>query len=343
MTGLGLVVIAMCATVVCAALTWASLQHALTQGILDVPNPRSSHVTATPRGGGIAIAATCLAGALLTSAAALVPWLITLTLVIAGGAVAAIGYVDDRRGVSPRVRFLVHVVAATGCIIVVWSVPHSGDLLSLMIYAALIVGAVLALSWAINLFNFMDGIDGLAGSQALFVAGASAIFAWSGDRADAAVLPALTAGACCGFLAWNRPPARIFMGDVGSGFLGLWLGAVALVLSEQGSVNIWTSIVLGSVFIADATTTLVRRALGGRRWYQAHRSHAYQRLARRWGSHARVTVLLWLLNLLVVAPIAILSQRYPQLAPPLAAVALVLFAALALVARAGVEEEPGTQ
>jgi Fuc2NAc and GlcNAc transferase len=264
-------------------------------------------------------------------------------LVVAGAAVAAIGYVDDRRGVSRRVRFLVHVVAATGCIIVVWAVPHSGDLLSLMTYAALIVGAVLALSWAINLFNFMDGIDGLAGSQALFVAGASAVLAWAGDRADTAVLPALTAGACCGFLAWNRPPARIFMGDVGSGFLGLWLGAVALVLWVPGSVTMWTSIVLGSVSIADATTTLVRRALGGRRWYQAHRSHAYQRLARRWGSHARVTVLLWLLNMLVVAPIAILSQRYPQLAPPLAAAALLLFAALALVAGAGVEEESGTQ
>lgn len=337
MTGLELIGIAMCATVIGAVLTWVSLKHAVAQGIVDVPNARSSHVIATPRGGGIAIAATSLAGALLAAATGLVPWLISLTLVVAGVAVAAVGYVDDRRGVSRSARFLVHVLASAACVLVVWSAPLD-DLAGLAARLAFIVVAVFGLSWAINLFNFMDGIDGLAGSQALFVAGASAILAWQGDRADAAVLPALTAGACCGFLVWNRPPARIFMGDVGSGFLGLWMGAVALVLAVEGSLTIWTSIVLGSVFIADATTTLVRRALSGRRWYEAHRSHAYQRLARRWDSHARVTALLWVLNLLVVAPVAVLSQHYPQLGPMLAAITLALFATLAFAARAGLED-----
>jgi Fuc2NAc and GlcNAc transferase len=333
MSGFALLAIALCAAAAGALLTWAALKHALARGILDVPNARSSHVVATPRGGGIAIAVTSLVGALLTSAAGLVPWLVSLTLVCAGTAVAVVGYVDDRRGVSRRVRFLVHLLASAACVILIWSVPH----------AALIVIAVLALSWAINLFNFMDGIDGLAGSQALFVAGASAILAWSGARDESAVLPGLTAGACCGFLAWNRPPARIFMGDVGSGFLGLWLGAVALVLAVQGSVNIWTSIILGSVFVADATTTLVRRAFSGQRWYQAHRSHAYQKLARRWGSHASVTGLLWLLNLLVVAPIAVLSQLRPPWAPALAAMTLGVFVALALASGAGVEDVPASQ
>jgi Fuc2NAc and GlcNAc transferase len=159
-----------------------------------------------------------------------------------------------------------------------------------------------------------------------------------GERTDAAVLPALTAGACCGFLFWNKPPARIFMGDVGSGFLGLWLAGLALVLSLQGAVTIWTSIILSSAFVADATTTLVRRAISGRRWYEAHRSHAYQNLARRWGSHTRVTSLLWVLNLLVATPVAVLAQRHTTWAPFLAAAILAAFAILAGVARAGMEE-----
>jgi Fuc2NAc and GlcNAc transferase len=332
-SGLALLVIAICSTAAGALLTWAALKHALAQGMLDVPNARSSHVQATPRGGGIAIAAIALAGTLLTAAAGYVLWGVAATLVAAGAAVATIGYLDDQRGMSRRVRFLVHVLASAACVFVIVGSSHW----------VLLIVAVLAVSWAINLFNFMDGIDGLAGSQALFVAGVSAVLALFGDRADAAVLPALTAGACCGFLFWNRPPARIFMGDVGSGFLGLWLAALALLLWHEGVVSIWTSIVLGSVFIADATTTLVRRALSGRRWYEAHRSHAYQNLARRWSSHARVTNLLWFLNVLVVAPLALLAQRYATLAPLLAVVTFAIFVVLAIAVRAGVEEPRAAQ
>jgi Fuc2NAc and GlcNAc transferase len=332
-SGLALLIIAIGSTAAGALLTWAALKHALAQGMLDVPNDRSSHVQATPRGGGVAIAIICLVGALMTAAAGQVAWGIALILVGAGAVVAAIGYLDDRRGMSRRVRFLLHVLASAASVLIIVGASHW----------ALLVAAVLAVSWAINLFNFMDGIDGLAGSQALFVAGASAVLAWLGDRTDAAVLPALTAGACCGFLVWNRPPARIFMGDVGSGFLGLWLAALALLLSQQGVVSIWTSTILGSAFIADATTTLVRRALSGRRWYEAHRSHAYQNLARRWSSHARVTTLLWFLNVLIVTPLALLAHRYPNAAPLLSVVSCAIFVALAIVGRAGVEEPPAAQ
>ena len=333
MSALALISIAVGAAAGGALLTWVALKHALAQGMLDVPNARSSHVQATPRGGGVAIAFVSLTGTLLAFALGHVPWIVSLTLIAAGAAVATVGYLDDRRGMSRRVRFLVHVLASAACVVIIGGLQHW----------ALLVVAVLAVSWTINLFNFMDGIDGLAGSQALFVAAASAIFAWLGDRADAAVLPSLTAGACCGFLVWNRPPARIFMGDVGSGFLGLWLAALALLLAQQGVVSISTSIILGSAFISDATTTLVRRALSGRRWYEAHRSHAYQNLSRRWGSHARVTALLWILNISIVTPIALLSQRYPSSAPLLAAVSLAIFAVLAIAARAGVEERPIAQ
>jgi Fuc2NAc and GlcNAc transferase len=335
-----LVAIGVCSAIVGAVLTWLSLRHAVARGMLDVPNARSSHVFATPRGGGIAIAATALSGTLLAAARGSVPWRLSLTLFAAGAAVAVIGYLDDRHGLSRRARFAVHVAASAMCVLSLSSAPLGSDLFGIVERTVLLVVAVLAVAWAINLFNFMDGIDGFAASQGTFVAAASAMLAWMGGRPELAILPALTAGACCGFLLWNRPPARIFMGDVGSGFLGLWLAALALLLSVQGAVTIWTSIVLSSAFIADATTTLVRRVVAGRRWYEAHRSHAYQNLARRWQSHARVTALLWVSNLLLAMPVALLAQRYTTWAPLLAAATVLGFAIVAVMAQAGVEERP---
>ena len=185
----------------------------------------------------------------------------------------------------------------------------------------------------------MDGIDGLAASQATFVTVASALCALIAGHSSIAALLALSSGACLGFLFWNRPPAKIFMGDVGSGFLGFWLAAVALLLHLEDTLSIWSSLVLNSVFVSDATITLLRRVFRGKRWYEAHRSHAYQHLARRWKSHGKVTSLLWALNCFIVLPLAVTSLLIPSIAPTIAIGTVATFGAVAWIAHAGRDEE----
>ncbi|MDX9975972.1 MAG: glycosyltransferase family 4 protein, partial [FCB group bacterium] len=215
------------------------------------------------------------------------PSLLIAGLGVGGFLVAAVGYIDDHRSLPAKVRLLMHVIAA---VLFVAAVGRTGSVVreTAADWAVLIL-VVMGVVWATNLFNFMDGIDGIAASQALFVTGATATLiasqANTAVAADFAFLLSATAGACMGFLVWNWPPARIFMGDVGSGFLGFWIGSLAVTLHVLGVLSIWISLLLSSLFVADATTTLIRRFLRGERWYQAHRSHAYQILARRWNSH----------------------------------------------------------
>jgi Fuc2NAc and GlcNAc transferase len=180
----------------------------------------------------------------------------------------------------------------------------------------------------------MDGIDGLASLEALFVCGAGAVlFAMNGYAGDA-IAPVFLAAAIAGFLFWNWPRARIFMGDACSGFLGLAIGSFA-VFSPMWSKPFWAWVVLAAVFICDASFTLARRALGGERVYEAHRDHAYQHAAQRWG-HLRVTLAVSAINVCWLWPLAaaIWTDRLPPLiAAPLAYAPLL---ALALWQRAGV-------
>ena len=198
-------------------------------------------------------------------------------------AVAAVGYVDDRRGLSVAARLGCHFMAATVCVL---SIPTPERVLEVTALAPvmpvlLIVGVV----WSVNLFNFMDGIDGLASSQAVFVLGSAALLSGSGAAATGFMLA--SAAACLGFLVWNWPPARIFMGDAGSGALGLHLGVLAVASAASGELSVWTWVILHGVFIVDATTTLLVRAWLRRPLGDAHRSHAYQHAARA-SSHAHV-------------------------------------------------------
>lgn len=324
-----------------ATLTWLIWRRARARGLLDIPNARSSHTRPTPRGGGLAIVVTILAAALLAVPLWELPVIVVATIATGGGLVAAIGYYDDLTGLSALRRFIVQLVVAIATISLLTGlgpdVPVFSGLPHAIAWSVLVIGIL----WTINLFNFMDGIDGIAGSQAAFVSTASALLiaVLKDPISPWLILPIVTAGACAGFLAWNWPPARIFMGDVGSGFLGYWLAAMALVLASTGTLSLWTSTILGSVFIADATVTLLRRVLQRERWYEAHRSHAYQCLARRWESHRKVTVLLWILNLVIVLPLAASSALAPQFAPQLAAATLGGFGILALLAGAGATQK----
>jgi Fuc2NAc and GlcNAc transferase len=267
-------------------LTGAMRRYALRSELLDVPNERSLHRTPIPRGGGVAVVLVTLAGLTTAGLLSKIPAEVAWALGGGGALVAAVGWLDDRRGVSARVRATVHAAAACWAAYWIW-----GELTP----AAL--AGVVCIMWAINLYNFMDGIDGLAGAEASSIGLiAGALFLMAG-RSDLAAVAFLVAAAALGFLGWNWPPARIFLGDVGSGFLGFTFGALSLIAGRSGALPIALCLLLAGVFAFDATITLLRRAARGEPWHQAHRSHAYQRLVQAGSTHGQVTGGVLLVNL----------------------------------------------
>jgi Fuc2NAc and GlcNAc transferase len=194
--------------------------------------------------------------------------------------------------------------------------------------------AVLAIVWVVNLFNFMDGIDGIAGSEALIVCVAGgAIAGQSSEHVAAAAW--LLAGASAGFLAWNWPPARIFMGDVGSGFLGFFIAVLALAAARSAPASAFVWLILGGTFFVDATVTFLRRLLRGVRVYEAHREHAYQWLSRRWQSHAAVDWAFIAVNVCWLAPWAWFAATHPEYAALAGLAALLPLVVLAVAMGAG--------
>lgn len=276
-------------------------------GLIDRPNQRSSHSTPTPRAGGIAI--------VLAIVAAMAWWVPLsqhekLALLPPALLIAGVGLIDDFRSVSPWLRLLVHVAAVAWAMYWLGGVPPTGVAwLDAMGWVRHLIVA-LGLVWFLNAFNFMDGIDGIAAGEALFVAVALAGLALltSSDPAVPA-FAAVIAGASLGFLMLNWSPARIFMGDVGSGTLGFLVGALGLLAWQRGVASPWVTAMLLSAFLGDATVTLVRRILRGDQWYSAHRTHAYQHLARRLRSHSLATLSFIGFNGLLIAPVAWMSHR----------------------------------
>jgi len=325
--------------VVSLVLTAVVRWHALRAGVLDVPNARSSHTQPTPRGGGLAIVASvCLAVAYLWGIDGTVGAELGIAVLGGGGLVAAVGYLDDRMGLSAAVRFGAHLLAAIMAMSLLGVRELAAAALPALPDPLAAVILVIATAWALNLFNFMDGVDGIAAAEAAFVAGAAACLAgWVSVESDAGLRVLLlgVAAACLGFLVWNWAPAKIFMGDVGSGFLGYVLAVMAMASLLTGALSVWTWLILTSLFVADATVTLLRRIVRGERWYAAHRSHAYQWLARRWSSHSRVTLALSVINLAVVLPLAWWSVENPADASMLAVGVLVAAIITVLACGAG--------
>lgn len=281
--------------------------------LLDVPNSRSSHRTPTPRGGGLAIVVAFGAAILALSASGTIAFNEGMALT-AALPVAAIGFWDDHRSLSARWRLLTHLAAAAWA--VYWlgepaNPAENGAALPLDGFAAVL--AVIFLAWMLNLFNFMDGIDGLAGAEVGFIAGsASLLLIVAKTETSHAMQLGLLICAATGFLAWNWPPAKIFMGDVGSGFVGFLLGVYALMTSASGELSLGIWLILAGVFIVDASFTLLRRMLSGQRWLQAHRSHAYQRASDLLGGHLRVTTGVLCINTCWLLPLAFAAQAQPR-------------------------------
>ena len=295
-------------------LTWWLRRFTLAAGMLDHPNPRSLHTEAVPRGGGLAIVLV-VAVALLTAwgttdrsgISTTLPVMLAMLVLL-----AASGWLDDRRGLSPLLRLAVHTLAAG---LLVYGVGAFGELALAGLHIPLgpIAGifSVLWIVWLANGFNFMDGIDGIAASQAAVAACTMGLwFALRGDTVMALVCYVIMA-ASLGFLVWNWAPARIFMGDVGSVSLGGTFAALALVGNQLYEMPLGAFVLLLGVFIADTTVTLIRRLGRSEAVWRAHREHYYQRaVAAGWG-HARVTLLVILLAV-VMALLATLELHSPN-------------------------------
>jgi len=274
---------------------------------MDIPNERSSHVTPTPRGGGIAFVATSLIGFLLLLLNSALTGTELLALCCAGSIVAIAGHLDDRQKISgATVRLVLHAISAVILIVGV-GIPSELALFDRTVNTG-IVGSILGvvyLVWLLNLFNFMDGTDGIAASEAIFVLLAGAflnyhVLSVANHSAAAVVLAASTFG----FILYNWSPAKIFMGDVGSGYLGVGVGGLSLIAANQDPELLWVWIILLAIFVSDATVTLIRRLLRKQKPHVAHRSHAYQHLAIRLNSHAKVALLVLAVNIAWLLPIA---------------------------------------
>lgn len=288
------------------ALTAGLRRYALARSMLDVPNDRSSHTVPTPRGGGVSIVVTFLSGLVAMWSAGLIDSGFFLGAVGAGGLVAVIGFMDDHGHIAARWRLLGHFAAAA------WVLWWTGGLAPVEVFGIAFdpgwVGNVFALFylvWMLNLYNFMDGIDGLASVEAISVCGSACLLHWINGHEGFVWTPLLLAMSVLGFLVWNFPPAKIFMGDAGSGFLGIILGALGLQAASVSPDMLWAWLILLGVFVVDATFTLLRRLLRGEKVYEAHRSHAYQYASRVYGRHLPVTVAVALINVLWLLPVAI--------------------------------------
>lgn len=319
------------------------LRHAQHLGVIQVPNARSSHSVPTPSGGGVGIV---IGGAVGTSLAAFQAPREILIVLATSLCVAAIGFFDDRRPIPAGFRlsaqFVLFAVAVIGVVPLGPLGQEMGINLPLPVMLGLFGLLMLIGVYWINLFNFMDGIDGLAASQAVFMALAAAAMALAGTPGLIAHpgiwwLIALAA-ASLGFLCLNWPPAKIFMGDAGSTYLGFIIAVLALLTITWGWLTAWQWTILGAPFVTDATVTLLRRALQRERIVEAHRRHAYQALSRRWGSHRRVTLLLIAIDLIWVLPLAFVAGWQESFGVLVAMVAYAPLVVLVLVAGAGAPE-----
>jgi Fuc2NAc and GlcNAc transferase len=282
-------------------------------GVLDIPNSRSSHTTATVRGGGLVVALMWLVVLLLFSIVSEPVGKFAMGVAPAAFCVAFVGWLDDLKGLSARIRLAAHIGIACFFLIVLTKTDAVGfawDPLSIGWVGYL--GAIFGIVWSINSFNFMDGTDGLASVQALFLFG---VGGWILNRHGAGELGLcawIRCGSILGFLYWNWPKAKVFMGDVCSGFLGLLVAAFTLYAARVAKVSLIVWIILYSVFWFDASMTVMRRIYRQEDWLSAHRSHAYQRLYHLAGwSHFQILKGAMFLNIFL-AILAIAADFYSE-------------------------------
>lgn len=294
-----------------------ALRLALNSGMITPPGERQSHLHATPTGGGLGLVFSLVATASLVQIFFPLPvfwWQHMLPGVLI---LAAVGWLDDKRPVSSRLRLLVQLIVS------LWLLGFACLQVPLANIASCAVYLV-ALLWLMNLYNFMDGSNGMAGFQGVFAGLVMAGIFIVGEQYAMALLALIVAAVCAGFLPLNFPQASVFMGDVASVPLGFVFGALVLYGLRAGVMDLAMAILIMAVFVIDATLTLLTRAIRGERWYTAHNQHIYQRLIVQGWSHRRVLVVYQGINVLIILPAIVLAYVYPQYAIVITGLVLLL-------------------
>ena len=290
-------------------LTGLIRRYALKHAVIDEPNHRSSHTTPTPRGGGLSISLAFILCAIILPALDLLPANYGVALAGGGLAVALVGWIDDHRQVPQIWRSIVYLAAAC------WALYWLGGLGRITVGSRIIelhyfgnIIAILVIVWLTILYNFMDGADGLAGLQAVCTSMPCAYMFWQNNQPGLAICCVVLACACMGFLFWNWPPARIFMGDVGSCLIGYSLAVLAVTGEKAGGMPLAVWIILLAPFICDATLTLFRRIYHREPLHLAHRNHAYQRLLQLGMDHRQLVLTMLAVDVLVLWPLAFAAE-----------------------------------
>lgn len=310
--------------------TYFMRAYALKKNIIDNPNERSSHSVPTPRGGGVAVVGSYLLALAVLMYSQQLELQTGFTLMAAGFVIALLGFLDDHGHINSMLRLVIHFLVAIGVVLSLGGFAEVTAFNGVQLGFIVNIIAVLFLVWLLNLYNFMDGINGIASVEAITTTVSMAILYLLLNTSLNSDILWLLATCVFGFLLWNFPKAKIFMGDACSGFLGLTLGILALIALKENLALFCAWIICLGVFVVDATYTLIKRVLSGYKMYDAHRSHSYQILSRKWGSHTPVTLAIAAINLFWLFPIAYITTTeqwvYPEFAVLIAYSPLILIA-----------------
>jgi len=291
--------------------------YSLRNNVVDIPNERSSHLVPTPTGGGLAISLSILLSIFILSG--LSGDTVSLSIVLSSGVflIGLIGWFDIHKEVPVLIRAVLYLVTS------IWAVWFLGGVKSFSVGGIAIKSfwvvnfiSVLWIAWLVNLYNFMDGTDGLAGVEALSTALFGTLFFISSGHILAGIICVTIVSSTSGFLVWNWAPAKIFMGDVGSCSLGFTFAVLAVYGQITGSASLEIWLILLSIFIADASFTLIKRLFTGEIWYRAHNTHAYQRLVQMGLSHDKLALYVLIINTLILGPIAYFVWQNPEYSMP---------------------------
>lgn len=269
----------------------------MAQDLLDIPNDRSSHTVPTPRGGGLAIVIVLLLSGVVSLFLPQAPINVLVCLLLATLAFSLLGWQDDKHDLPASVRFLIQLliaVFASGWL--VWgTIPGYSTSFALV---ALLLLSTLWIVWMANLYNFMDGIDGISAVESLILGATTSYWFAISGVASMAIICIAVAGASVGFMRWNWSPAKIFMGDVGSLALGAFFAIIAIIGTTRLDIPFLAFLILYAVYLADSGVTLLHRIIKREKWWQAHRSHFYQRAVQSGFSHAQVSLSVMALNII---------------------------------------------
>ena len=295
---------------------------AISKDIIANPNNRTLHDQPVPRGGGIVFSTLFVLAVFLLGILHIISYEMLMVIGVGGLIATLFGFIDDVFDIRASIKFIIQSILAWW--VLFW---FNGGALTTLVWLPFHLSWFVSwflLVWMINLFNFMDGVDGMAISGTVFVAMALiVVLLMTGDFSSLVILFSLLVLSCSGFLLYNWPPASIFMGDSGSVFLGYLFGALIIKTTMTGDISIWTWIVVFGYFFADTNLTILLRILLVKQWYHAHKSHGYQNLARILKSHAKITGAIQIYHYLYLFPLAVWSVLKPDWGPVAAIMAIM--------------------